>query len=285
MHMPPIGCHVSVAGGISNAVTRAVERGCECVQVFTTSPRAWRHQLHRPDEVSAFRAGVARHGIRPVVVHAIYLINLASEDPGLRAKSLSNLVETCRWAGEIGASTVVFHPGHCPETGMPAGLRRVADCLRTALKGLPPGVTLSLEMSSGGRTAVGAAAHFSRIFRLLRAHSRLRVWLDTAHAWGAGYDLSVQAGVTRLVRDFARVGGSSRISGVHANDTSVPLGSLRDRHDNIGEGRIGLEGFRLLVRHPVLRKLPFILETPGFDGLGPDKRNVDRLKKLLGKRG
>lgn len=280
MPHPPIGCHVSIAGGLSTALVRARERGCECIQVFTTSPRAWRHQRHAPGEVSAFREGLGRHGISSVVVHAIYLINLASADARLRAKSRANLAETCRWAGEIGASTVIVHPGHCPPTEMEKGLKLVAASLGDILHRLPPKLTLSLEMSSGGETAVGTAAHFRRIFSLLRGHPRLRVWLDTAHAWGAGYDLSSPAGVSRLATDFGEIGGPAAISGLHANDTAVPLGSRKDRHGNIGEGLIGLKGFRLLVSHPRLRKLPFILETPGFDGLGPDKRNVDLLKGL-----
>jgi len=277
---PRIGCHVSIAGGLSRAASRAAERGCECLQVFTTSPRAWSHQRHLPGEVAGFRAGLTAHGLSPAVVHAVYLLNLASGKSRLRARSSAHLLETCRWARAIGASTVIFHPGHCPEGEMNGGLKRAAASLRPILRQLPPGLTLSLEMSSGGKTAVGTAEHFSALFRLLRRHSRLRIWLDTAHAWGAGYDLRTRAGADKLVADYSEAGGARRIAGIHANDSLVPLGSRLDRHDNIGSGKIGLAGFRVLVRHPILRKLPFILETPGFDRQGPDRRNIDRLKRL-----
>ncbi|MEK7767166.1 MAG: TIM barrel protein, partial [bacterium] len=128
-----------MAGGASKAIERAEMRGCECIQVFTTSPRAWKHQTHRDDEVAAFRAGVARLGLSPVVVHASYLLNLATPDLALHRKSIELLNETARWAAALGASTVILHPGQCDDATMAAGLTRTTDCLRAALKSLPEG--------------------------------------------------------------------------------------------------------------------------------------------------
>jgi len=278
--LPPIGCHVSAAGGISRAVERAVERGCECAQVFSTSPRAWKHQEHRSEEISLFRAGMARNGITPVVVHAIYLLNLSSEDTGLRNRSTTHLAETMKWAELLGASTVIIHTGHCPAESMPEGLERAASAIKSVLTDAPPGPTLSLEMCSGGATAVGSAAHFRELLKMTGEHPRLRFWLDTAHAFGSGYDLRRSEGVERLVEEFEAAVGLPRLAGLHANDSKTDCGSLLDRHENIGEGKIGLEGFRHIISHPFLRTLPFIAETPGFNKDGPDKRNLDTLKEL-----
>jgi deoxyribonuclease-4 len=278
--LPRIGCHVSVAGGLSQAVERAVSRGCECVQVFSTSPRAWKHQSHRTDEIAGFLEGMAKNGINPVVVHAIYLLNLSSPDSRLRNRSMKHLAETFKWAALMGASTVIIHTGHCAAEEMDAGLKRASLCIRQVLAGAPPGVTLSLEMSSGGATAVGTAEHFREILHLTHGHPRLRFWLDTAHAFGAGYDFRVKSGVDRLVADFKNSVGLKRVSGLHSNDSKADCGSLLDRHENIGQGMIGLKGFRLILADPFLRTLPFMAEIPGFDQSGPDRKNLDILKRL-----
>ncbi len=278
---PRIGCHVSTAGGMAEAVERAKERGCECVQVFTTSPRAWKHQQHEAGQLAAFRAGMRSADIRPVVAHAIYLPNLATAKMSLWNKSVRNLAETCRWAHAAGAATVILHAGHCPPEEMSEGLARTARGLRAVLRDLPPGLTLSLEATAGGPTSVGGRPeHFRRILDLLHGDSRLRVWLDTAHLFAAGHDLRNGEGINRMLAEFRRTAGLKRLSGIHANDSKTPLGSRVDRHENIGRGSIGLKGFRLLVNHPLLRRLPFILEIPGFDNKGPDLRNMNLLKSL-----
>jgi len=278
--LPPIGCHVSVAGGLSRAVERAVSRGCECAQVFSTSPRAWKHQKHSKEEISGFRSGMAENGISPVVVHAIYLLNLASPGSRLRNRSIKHLSETLKWSGLLGASTAIIHTGHCAADEMKDGLKRASLCIRQVLDDAPPGVNLSLEMSSGGATAVGTAEHFGEILHLTHGHPRLRFWLDTAHAFGAGYDFREKDGVDRLVNDFRKAVGLKRVSGLHSNDSKADCGSLLDRHENIGQGKIGLKGFRMILANPFLRTLPFIAEIPGFDQSGPDRKNLDILKRI-----
>jgi len=278
--LPPIGCHVSVSGGLSQAVERAVSRGCECVQIFSTSPRAWKHQNHLPNEVSLFRSGMADKGIKPIIVHAIYLLNLSSDQTLLRERSMKHLGETLRWAGLLGASTVIIHTGHCAADTMNEGLKRASRCIRSVMADAPKDVTLSLEMSSGGTTAVGTADHFRQILELTNGHPRLRFWLDTAHAFGAGYNLCIKDGVENLVDDFRKAVGLKLVSGLHSNDSKADCGTLLDRHENIGQGKIGLAGFRLIVADPFLKTLPFIAEIPGFDQSGPDKKNLDILKRL-----
>ncbi len=279
--MPRIGCHVSIAGGVSKAVTRAVERGCECIQIFTTSPRAWKHQTHKPEEVEAFRGGVKRHRLAPVVVHGSYLLNLASKQAWLLKRSIAMLAETFQWADRLGCASVIIHVGHCEEARMAEGLRCAGRALKAALKELPAGLTLSLEMTAGGTGSIGASFdHFTNLLHETGGDPRVRVWLDTAHAFAAGYNLRNQEGVGRLLADLRRTVGLQRVAGVHANDSRTPLGSRLDRHENIGSGHIGTQGFRLVLRQAAFRRLPFILETPGFDGTGPDRRNMRALRRL-----
>jgi deoxyribonuclease-4 len=266
---------------VSKAVARAEERTCECIQIFTTTPRMWAHSTHDAGEIAGFRAGVARLGLDPVVAHASYLLNMASPDEGLRARSVALLAATARWSAALGASVVVIHPGSCADFDGGGCVSRVAETLRAALNEWPAGVALALEQSAGGPTTVGGRfEHLMDILAALGGDARLRVWLDTAHAFSAGYDLARPEGIDRLVADVRRTAGWDRVAGVHANDTKEPLGSRRDRHENIGEGLIGREGFRLLLRHEAFQGLPFLLETPGFDGEGPDLENMTRLKRL-----
>ena len=282
---PRIGCHVSIAGGLSQAIPRAVERGCGCIQVFTTSPRSWKHQVHKDGEVAAFREGLARHGIAPAVAHAIYLLNPASPDASSRDRSAAALAESAAWASRMGLSTVVLHAGHAMGEPEAAALKRVGAVLKLVLRDYPEGLTLSLETTSGGAGSIGGSFdHFTALLDETGGDARIRVWLDTAHLFEAGYDLRSSAGLERLLADIGRTVGLDRIAGVHANDSKTPLGSHVDRHENVGEGLMGEKGFRLVLRHPPFRRLPFILETPGFDNTGPDRKNMEKLAIMAGLR-
>jgi deoxyribonuclease-4 len=280
---PRIGCHVSIAGGLSQAIPRAIERGCECIQIFTTSPRSWKHQVHQDSEIAAFREGLARHGIVPAVAHAIYLLNPASPDVASREKSAAAISECAEWAARMGLSTVVLHAGHAMGEPEPAALKRVGAVLTLVLKDYPEGLTLSLETTSGGAGSIGGSFdHFAALLNETGGDVRIRVWLDTAHLFEAGYDLRTAPGLERLHSDIARTVGKDRIAGAHANDSKTELGSRVDRHENVGEGLIGDAGFRRILRDPFFRDLPYILETPGFDNKGPDRKNVDKLRYLAG---
>jgi len=282
---PRIGCHVSIAGGLAKAVTRAIERGCECLQIFASSPRVWRQRGHRPEEVAAFRLGLAHARIAPLFVHAAYLLNLASADPVLRRRSISLLARTCCSAHFLGASAVIVHCGSCDEHPMTAGLRRTARSLAETLRRVPHSVVVDLEMTSGRPGSIGGSlAHFAAILDLVHGEPRVRVFVDTAHAFAAGYDLRRPDGLLRLASGLAAFVGLDRVDGVHANDSKAPCGSRCDRHENIGEGHIGFAPFAAMMAHPAFRTLPFILETPGFDRLGPDLKNMRRLKALRGPR-
>lgn len=281
MSRPRIGCHLSIAGGVSKAVAGAQERGAEALQIFTTSPRQWAHLQHRDEEVAAFRKGTAAMGSPPVVVHAIYLLNPASPDPALRKKSASHLVECGRWSAALGATTVILHPGNAADLADGAGLRRLAAELQAVLGEWPAGVTLALEQSAGQRNSVGASLdHLRQVLDALAGDPRLSTWLDTAHAWGAGWDLTTADGVARFAADIDRSVGWNRVAGLHANDSKAAKSSRRDLHQNIGMGSIGDDGFRHLFRHPKFAALDWLLETPGLDGKGPDIPNMDRIRRL-----
>lgn len=276
--MPLIGCHISMAGGAAKAVPRALEREAEALQVFTTSPRAWAHQTHREEDLRAFRAGMQG---KPVVVHGSYLMNFATTDDGLLRKSSAMLADTARWTAALGAVTVVLHPGQAVGAEGTTGVTRVAAGLKAVLKGWPAGVTLALEQSAGQRGSVGARLEDLRgVLDALGGDPRVAVWLDTAHAFGAGWDLRDAAGVERFAADIATAVGWEHVAGIHANDSKVGLGSRKDRHENIGLGGIGDAGFKALLAHPSFARLPFILETPGLEGDGPDLPNMRRLKGL-----
>jgi len=280
--MPLIGCHISMAGGAAKAVSRAVEREAEALQIFTTSPRAWAHQTHDADNLTAFRGGILG---KPVVVHGSYLMNFATTDLGLLKKSSAMLADTARWTAALGARTVILHPGQAVGADGSTGVERVAAGLKAVLKDWPAGVTLALEQSAGQKGSVGARLEDLRgVLDALDGDPRVAVWLDTAHAFGAGWDLRDAAGVDRFAGDIARAVGWDRIAGIHANDSKVGLGSKKDRHENIGLGLIGDAGFKALLGHPSFSRLPFILETPGLEGEGPDLPNMRRLKGLRGDR-
>ncbi len=281
MKGPVIGCHLSIAGGVSQAVTRAEERGCEAVQVFTTSPRQWAHLQHKDEEVAGWRAGLNRLGDLPVTVHAIYLLNPASPDPLLRKKSAAHLVECGRWSAAFGATAVVLHPGVASDLADGTGIRRLAAELKAVMKEWPKGVSLALEQSAGQKGTVGASLdHLAQTLDALSGEPRLAVWLDTAHAWGAGWDLTTADGVATFGADVEKSVGWKRIVGMHANDSKAARGSRRDLHQNIGLGSIGDGGFRHLFKHPKFAALPWLLETPGLDGNGPDVPNMERIKRL-----
>lgn len=278
---PRIGCHLSIAGGVSKAVAGAKERGAEALQIFTTSPRQWAHLRHREEEVAAFRRGTAEMGHPPVVVHAIYLLNPASPDPALRKKSAAHLAECGRWSASLGASAVILHPGNTEDLAEGTGIRRLAAEFKAVLAEWPADVTLALEQSAGQRNSVGASLdHLRQLLDASAGDRRLGVWLDTAHAWGAGWDLTSAEGVATFGADVGASVGWDRVAGLHANDSKAVRGSRRDLHQNIGMGAIGDDGFRHLLRHPKFAALNWLLETPGLDGKGPDVANMDRIRRL-----
>ena len=275
-----IGAHVSTAGGISKAVGRGVEIGCEALQIFGSSPQGWAFKPAPGEEVEAFRQEAAEAGMGPVFLHAIYLINLGTPKEDVLAKGVQSLINYMGLASAIGAAGVIVHPGSHGGAGYEAILPQVVSSIRTVLDHSPEGPVLALENMAGMGQHIGAK--FEDLGRILREidSPRLKVCLDTQHCFAAGYDMATGEGIDEMIAEFDREVGVSNLLAVHANDSKRPQGSGVDRHDNIGDGFIGEEGFAAIMGNPAFQDAPFLLEVPGFEGKGPDRQNIDILKKL-----
>ncbi len=283
-----IGAHVKTAGGLPTAFDRARAIGAEAIQIFGSPPQSWRITDHKPEDIERFRALMAETGIEPVFIHGTYLVNLASADPANLARSVGNLKFSMNLCAAIGASGVIFHVGSHKGAGFEAVLPQIANSIRDILEAAPAESRLVLENSAGMGGSVGSKlAELGAIIRAVGVplSDRLQVCFDTQHAYAAGYDVTSEAGLESTMAEFEREIGLDRLVAVHANDSKISLAGGVDRHDNIGDGHIGRQGFERIMRHPALREIPFLLEVPGFDGEGPDKQNVDILRDLRDKVG
>lgn len=271
--IPPLGAHLSVAGGTWRAVERAVELGCTALQIFTQAPGRWSGRTIPDDETERFRSEILAAGLDGVVfAHAPYLSNPASGDRWLRRRSLALVVNQLERARRLGLSGVVLHPGAHTGDGVATGLDRTASGLSEVFDATPHAPPLLLEVTAGQGTCLGSDLHqIGALLERLPA-DRTGVCWDTAHLWGAGYDLSTEPGWERVWAEFRDATGRDRPDLLHLNDTDVELGSRRDRHQRIGFGRIGRDGFARIVRDARLRTVPMVLETPK----GPDEVTWDR---------
>lgn len=283
--MPLLGAHMSIAGGYSKAVERAAEAGCDCVQLFTKNNNQWRAKPIAPPEAEAFQAALDRCGIRAPIAHDSYLINLASPDDALWRKSIDALVVELRRAEQLGLQYVVAHPGAYVHATEAFGLQRVAEALDEVHRQTPGlAVRCLLEVTAGQGTNLGwRFEHLAAILGAVREGNRLDVCLDTCHLFAAGYAFDTPREYRHVFRHFDEVIGIDRIKAIHLNDSKTPRGSRVDRHEHIGEGHIGLEAFRLLLRDPRWRDLPMYLETPKGqrDGVDLDVINLRTLRGLL----
>ena len=274
----PIGAHVSIAGRVYDAIPRATAIGCECLQIFVGSPRQWRLVEYDPADIAEFRRRRARAGLDPLVAHASYLVNFATADPELFRRSVDSLTHTVRGMEALGGLGAITHLGSTLGAAWDECRDRVARALRTVLTRTSRAMVL-LEGSAGG-TIGGTFEQLREIIDAAGGSLRLGVCLDTAHLFAAGWDIRTPAGLAETVDAFDRRVGLARLRVLHFNDSKNTLGSRLDRHENIGAGRIGRGGFRAVFGHPALRDLPGLIETPGFDLQGPDRRNVMTLKTL-----
>jgi deoxyribonuclease IV len=287
----PLGAHQSIAGGFTKAVDRAIETGCECLQIFTRNINRWDVSPLDADEAAAFRQAVADAGLELVVAHDSYLINPASADDALRRKSIAGLVTELERAAALGIRWVVAHPGAAGEQPLDEAVARAADGFAEALeatRSLAAGILI--ETTAGQGSCLGAAFEeigtmLARIDEQPGLAKRVGVCLDTCHVFAAGYPLAPQERLDDTLRQFDRAIGLKRLVVIHANDSKRELGSRVDRHEAIGQGKIGREAFRLIMNHPKLARVPLILETPkeGADGkVSPakDRGNLATLRRL-----
>jgi deoxyribonuclease-4 len=269
-----IGAHVSPAGGLPKAIERGVERGCEAIQIFNQSPRMWKPTTYREEDVAAFKEAMSASPIDAVLIHAVYLLNCASDDPEIRAKSLTSLTHSLRVGHEIGSSGVVLHPGSAKTGDVGEAIARAGETIAEALKE-SEGCELQLENTAGTGGTLGRS--FDELAALLEASGggkRLGVCLDSCHLLASGYDIRTAAGMGSTLREATRKLGRGKVRSLHLNDSQTPLGSNRDRHTNLGAGELGKEGCMAFLSAPGLQKLPCVLETPGENREGPGRKEI-----------
>ncbi len=276
------GIHMPQKGGFARNVKRAVEIGCSSLQFFIGNPTAWTPPRLDEQELEKRRLLLEESGIYPLVVHASYLINLASVKEEFYNKSCQLLQETVRRASLLGAPYIVLHVGNHGGRGFKEGLEFFSDTLQKELEDWPAGVELLLENTAGGGTSLGGSfIALGNILKKLKG-AQVGICFDSAHAWAAGYDLSSKEGVKKTMDELLEHVGINNIKAIHANDSSTPRGSHRDRHSHLGEGFIGDGGLKFYLGYPWAEETPVILETPEM-GSSWDEVNLKRLWDYAGK--
>ena len=275
-----IGAHVSPAGGLPKAVERGSEIGCRAIQIFNQSPRMWKPTTYPEQDVAAFRQAMADGPIDAVVIHAVYLLNCASDDPDIRAKSLISLTHSLRVGRDIGASGVILHPGSAKTGDVPSAIARAGETIREALADSEE-CPLHLENTAGTGGTLGRS--IDELAALLEASGggeRLGLCFDSCHLFASGYDIRTLAGMDALTAEIDEKVGLERVGSLHLNDSQTPLGSNRDRHANVGEGEIGADGCAAFLSAPAFADLPCVLETPGENRSGPTGKEIALAVKL-----
>ena len=256
-----IGAHVSPAGGLPKAVQRGIERGCQSIQIFNQSPRMWRPTQYSEEDTAAFRQAMVQSEIESVLIHAVYLLNCASEDPEIVEKSRTSLIHSLRVGDAIGADGVVLHPGSAKQGHVGEAITRAGAVIAEALAESER-CPLHLEDTAGAGGTLGRS--FEELAQLLEASGggpRLGVCLDSCHLLASGYDVRTQEGLARTIEDFDAAVGCDRLGSLHVNDSQVALGSNRDRHAVMGEGELGEDGCAWFLSEPRFEGLPCVLET------------------------
>jgi len=277
--VPFVGAHMSIAGGVQNAIFEAARHRCRAVQIFSKSTNQWAARRLTEDDVDAWRAALAWHPMLPLV-HDSYLINLASPDRAILGRSRGSFLEEVGRCERLGIGYLIFHPGAHMGRGEDEGLNRIAESLDWVCeRAQGSSVMLLLETTAGQGTSLGHCfEHMARIIERVRMPERLGVCVDTCHILAAGYDFRTPAGYEAVFSAFERVLGLDRIRCFHINDSKKGLGSRVDRHEHIGKGFVGARAFGLLMRDPRFAGVPKILETPKENDM--DRKNLAILRRL-----
>lgn len=280
-----IGAHMSIAGGIHLAFDRGLRAGCLTLQLFLKNSTQWKGKtLGEPDRL-LFKDAELRSGIRPVLAHSSYLINLASPHPALRRKSLAAFEDEMERARLLGVPFLILHPGSHMGAGEENGIARIAEGLDQALERVGPPVTILLENTAGQGSSIGHRfEHLAAILGRVTHPDRVGVCIDTCHTFAAGYDMRTRRAYMHTIGEIDRLFGLHRVRAIHVNDSKRELGSRIDRHTHIGEGFLGLDAFRFLVNDERFAGVPKILETPKGEDLKEDLMNLATLRSLMSRR-
>lgn len=280
MKEPLIGAHVSIAGGLIKSLERAIKMGAECVQIFPGSPRRYDVFNLKEEEINNFLELAHNNKILSIFVHASYLINLASEDIDIKKKSIKSMTESLLFVEKINASGLVYHPGSPKGGDKKKAIEREIESLKEILRETPKKTNIYIENTAGLKKIGTNEEEIGYIIKKINS-PRISVCIDTAHAFESGNikDFSKKE-IKNWLKKWEKVVGLRKIGVFHINDSLTDYNSHHDRHQNIGEGFIGKEGFFNLMSFSETRKVPWIIEVPGFDNLGPDKENINILKKI-----
>jgi deoxyribonuclease-4 len=279
-----IGAHVSPAGGPAKAVARGAERGAQAIQIFNQNPRAWKPRDYSVEEVSAFREAMAASDVDALLIHAVYLLNCASDDETIRANSLRSLIASLQAGALLGAHAVVLHPGSAKTGDVGEAIARAGAVIAEALAE-SEGCALHLENTAGSGGTLGRS--FAELAALLEAaggDARLGLCLDSCHLLASGYEIRSADALAEVLDDCVAQVGLERLGSLHLNDSQKPLGSNVDRHANVGEGELGEDGCAVFLSEPRFEGLPLVLETPGPKRTGPTAEEI-ALTRTLRERG
>ncbi len=273
------GYHVKLAGSPVSTIRGGEEAGCDTIQMFPGSPRQWGTPKASDEDARAFREAKEEAGIDPVIIHSIYLVNIASPSDQVFKRSVSSLVSALNKADKLGANAVVTHIGNHKGEGERSGLERIAAAVNSCLEMSHGESMLLLETTAGAGTSIGGRfEQFGEVFDISGAPDRLGVCLDTCHIFAAGYDIRTPGGVDDALEELDKFIGLGRLKLLHLNDSKAACGSHTDRHEHIGQGMIGLEAFRYIVNHEALGGLPAIIEL-AYGGSNPD--DIGLLRSLV----
>jgi deoxyribonuclease-4 len=275
-----IGSHVSPAGGPAKAVARGAELGARAIQIFNQNPRAWKPREYSGEEVAAFRAAMAASDVDALLIHAVYLLNCASDDETIRANSLRSLIASLRAGAALGAHAVVLHPGSAKTGDVGAAIARAGAVIAEALAETE-GCPLHLENTAGSGATLGRS--FEELAALMEAaggDARLGLCLDSCHLLASGFEIRTADALTAVLDACAGLVGLERLGSLHLNDSQKPLGSNVDRHANVGKGELGEDGCAVFLSEPRFEGLPLVLETPGPKHSGPTAEELALAQSL-----
>src|SRR3954451_9276897 len=270
-----IGAHVSPAGGPAKAVERGIERGATAIQIFNQNPRAWKPTIYSDEQVADFREAMAGSDVDALLIHAVYLLNAASEDAEIREKTLTSLIASLRAGDALGAVSVVLHPGSAKTGEVGPAIKRAGAVIKEALAE-SENCALHLENTAGAGGTLGRSFHeLAALIDAAGGDDRLGLCLDSCHLYASGFDIRTEQGLAEMLDQCVEIVGLERLGSLHLNDSMVGLGSNRDRHADIGEGDVGDDGCSVFLSEPRFDGLPCVLETPGPDKKGPPKEQLD----------
>jgi deoxyribonuclease-4 len=275
-----IGAHVSPAGGPAKAIERGIEKGCDSIQIFNQNPRAWKPTVYSDEQVAAFREAMDSGRVDALLIHAVYLLNAASDEKEFRDKTRASLIASLRAGEALGAHAVVLHPGSAKTGKVAPAIKRAGKVIKQALSE-SENCALHLENTAGEGGTLGRSFHeLADVIDAAGGSERLGVCLDSCHLFASGFDIRTEEGLSAVLDDCVEMVGVDRVGSLHLNDSQTSLGSNRDRHADIGEGELGRRGCGVFLSEPRFQGLPCVLETNGPDGHGPDRAQITLTRRL-----